>query len=766
MLSRFVLAIFLIAAVAGCRIEGDPQIEPLASSCRQVNFSCSAHEDCCSYGCIAGVCAANVVDGGVCRTSDDCSFTMTCVDGRCRAGAQCRPNAGDSCAWNNQCCSGNCVGESLSPPIDGSCAANAPPAVPVSGPFVEPFYSSTTLSASATDADAEDVLYYVWRLQSAPAGHGLGTWTSAAAHPTVFLAVPGTYVFEVTATDGPSTQSGRLSDAGSVTVSAVNLPPVVGAGADVASLLRSHSLVVSGTVFDPNLAATTVRCAWYATPPGEAELPAPLASYASCPPAPQATFTPDVDAAQGDWVLRLEASDGEFVVSDTRIVTVVNAAPVANACPGCAAPPYARVVNLAAPGAPSATIALSGTATDANLDVGTPGFAWSWSIVEQDGVPLAVPIVLAAGDGDAPPFAASFEPAAVGTYAANLHVDDGHGGSADARVVVHAEPWLRPLLPLDGANGLPRGAIADVAYHHGASAANDRIVFADSDGTLHRLWSLDPESSPTALVPNASLDAPPVALAVKPDGTEAVVAMSGSPQRWRTVSLGAFPAAGTLNPFGAGWTGTPTDLLYAIRMYAVSSTGAVHELGPSAASNTSVAALCDGGSCSATRGAFADGYLWLVNGSGELRRYLGRSNGNLELNPATAASGLTGTTDLWVSANDGGGRDVFAASGGIFDAATVTSVDALPYAAVHVDSAAPAGVRRGVLVRQGGTSVVTLDANWNESGQLRVPMVGFLGTGYPTQAVKAFVRSDGTAHYLVLRATGVAGPDRWYLVKR
>jgi hypothetical protein len=31
--------------------------------------------------------------------------------------------------------------------------------------------------------------------------------------------------------------------------------------------------------------------------------------------------------------------------------------------------------------------------------------------------------------------------------------------------------------------------------------------------------------------------------------------------------------------------------------------------------------------------------------------------------------------------------------------------------------------------------------------------------------VKAFVRSDGTAHYLVLRATGVAGTDRWYLLK-
>jgi hypothetical protein len=194
----------------------------------------------------------------------------------------------------------------------------------------------------------------------------------------------------------------------------------------------------------------------------------------------------------------------------------------------------------------------------------------------------------------------------------------------------------------------------------------------------------------------------------------------------------------------------------------------VHEVGAGGASNTSTTAVCDGVACpvgTGTRGTFADGYLWLVNGSGELRRYLGRPNGNLELNPGTVASGLTSTTDVWVSADDGGGRDVFAASGGIFDAATVTSVDALPYPAIHVDSAAPAGVRRGVMVRQGGAGVVTLDASWNESGELRVPTVGFLGTGYPTQAVKAFVRSDGSAHYLVLRATGVAGADRWYLLR-
>jgi hypothetical protein len=353
----------------------------------------------------------------------------------------------------------------------------------------------------------------------------------------------------------------------------------------------------------------------------------------------------------------------------------------------------------------------------------------------------------------------------VGTYAANLHVVDGHGGSADARVVVHVEPWVRPLLPLDGGNGLPRGAVADVAYHHAAAAADDRLVFADSDGTLHRLWVLDPESAPTAAVPNVSLGAPPVALAVRPDGAEAVVAMSGSPQRWRTVSLGATPTAGTLNTFGAGWTGTPTDLLYANRMYAVSSSGMVHEIGPSANSNTSAPADC-GAACtvSATRGTFADDFVWLVNASGELRRYQGSGSGRLTLQSGVA-SGLSATTDVWVSANDGGGRDVFAASGGIFDAATVTSVDALPYPAVHVDSAAPSSVRQGVLVGQGGTSVVTLDASWNESGQLRVPVVGFLGTGYPTQAVKAFVRSDGTAHYLVLRATGVAGTDRWYLLK-
>lgn len=779
------IASLLLLGASACRLKGDPTTDAASASCRSVTFSCAEHADCCSFGCVAGICVPNSVPNGVCRTSDDCVSTMTCVGGHCAPGATCRsiygpPGAGDSCTSNNMCCSGNCVGDTFGVP--GTCDANHDPVVVNVGPAIQPFFASTTLSASASDPDAGDTLQYVWRLQSAPAGSGLAAaWGSSAVHPTVFLAAPGTYVFGVTVTDRLAGQRDPRSASGTVTVEAVNLAPVVAAGADVPSLLRNHALPFTGTVFDPNLLATTVRCAWYARPPGVGAAEVLLQAHASCPtPTPgvgytaSATFSPGIDDPQGDWTLRLEAFDGQYLTSDTRTVTVVNAAPVPVACPGCAAPPDARVVNLRPPGDPvPASLTFSGTATDQNSDVATPGFTWSWKITEHDGVPLVDPVVLGTGDGGAPPFVATFEPGAVGTYAAVLHVEDGHGGVAEATVVALVEPFVRPLMPIDGGLGLPRGSIADAAYFHAATAAGDRLVFVGSETASgpHRLWILDPETPGTVMPVGTatSLGAAPEAFAVKPDGTEATVVTSA--RAFVSVNLSGTPAVTQTGTFAGSWTGPATDVLYAARTYAVSSAGAVHELGPSANQNTSEPARsCTstlGCGVTGTRGTFADGYVWLATptggGAADLQRHAGRSNGLLEL-AGTASSGLTTGTSIWVSADDGGGRDVLAANGNVYDATTAALVDALPASARHVDSIAPGGVRSGILVDSVGSAVTLLDASWNAAGTLRVPRVGYQGTGHQPEAFYAFVRSDGSARYVLFRATVQLAP-RWYLVR-
>jgi hypothetical protein len=768
---RTLASALLLVVLAACRIKGDPTTDAATASCSSVGFGCGQNADCCSFACVGATCVPNPVVGGLCRTSDDCIATMTCISGQCTPGATCRstyggPGVGDTCTSNNMCCSGNCVGENntVYPPIAGTCDVNHPPVVTSVGPAVQPFYATTTLTALASDPDAGDTLQYVWRLQTIPAGSALTTaWASSAVHPSVFLDVPGTYVFQVTVKDGFTGQNGRLSASGTVTISAVNLPPVVDAGADVASLLRNTSLSVSGTVFDPNLGATTVRCAWYAKPPGRAEVL--LQAFPSCPSyAPTTgytattTFHPGIDEPQGDWTLRLEAFDGQYLTSDTRTVTVVNAAPVADACPGCAAPPYARVVNLHAAGDPTpASIGLSGTATDQNGDVGTPGFTWSWAVEEQGGVPLVDPLVLATGDGTSPPFAATFEPAAVGTYAAVLRLDDGHGGTAASTVVVRVEPFLRPLHPVDLTTGLPFGGdVVDAAYVHAA----DRIVYVGSDdasGT--RIWLVDPESAPTTPSAYVALGRTPVALALDPGGAVALVGEAGGFERFSLTgglssSGSAVPVAFTLN-----------DVLDAgQREYAFTSAGQVYEL-------SSAGTGCPHNGCATvgTRGVATTDTLWALDeATGIVRRYAVQPNSDLVLGPSVTSP--TASSDLWLSAPYGPGgasRDVVVSGGARFDATGLTpATPSLPFPARHLDTTAVATDIRGVAVSSLGTEVRTIGAAWASpaANALPLPMVGYQGTGYATTARFAFVRTDGSTYYVALRAL-VNGRYRWYLMR-
>lgn len=776
---RTLSLVSLLVVLAACRFESARSTDAASATCAPTTHACRDHADCCSYACLSGVCVANTAAGGICRTSDDCVYTLGCDAGRCTPGLVCLPTLGDACTSNNQCCSGNCLGENgaVYPPVAGTCGSETAPAVELGGPYTAPYDATTTLRATVTDPDREDVFYYAWSVVSAPAGALVG-WTSSSAAPSVFLSAKGTYVLRVRVADGPSTQRNRGVGEDTVTIEAVNLPPVVAADPTglPTTVLRHTPIQLVGAV--PFGSDTPVSCAWYARAPGQAEQAAPIASWASCPASPSAVFTTPIAGPEGVWQFRLEASDGELTTSAVRPVTVVNAAPVALACAyECEAPPPGgvpsiRAGNLGPTAGATPAVPLHGSATDANGDVGTAAFSWEWRL---DAVPAgsrrAVGLVLGSGAGTAPPLDGALDPDVAGTYVVRLHVDDGWGASADATVPVVVEPWLRPLHPLDGGTGLPRGTISDAAWIHAAAAAGDRLVFVGHDGAsgLDRLWVLDPASSATASVPSASLAEAPRCVGLAPDGSTALVGgdLSGAP-RWERVTLGATPAASGANLFGAGWSGTPTDVVDAGgREYAVSSTGIVHELVSSGVGSSSQAPLCDNCSAATVTGAravAATDVVWLLSPAGELRRFAVRPNGNLLLSPVTSLS-VPAATDLWLGAATATpSQDLVVSSGGVFDATTLSpsGPGALPSAARHVDTAAPGGALAGVMIDAAATSVCALDGAWTVTGTLPLPWIGWLGTAYPAEPVWAFVRSDGGARHVVLRAS-IGGAVRWYL---
>jgi hypothetical protein len=776
---RILLASFLVVAASACRIKGDVTYEPASSSCKPVNSACSENAGCCSYACFVGVCVANTVPNGQCRTSDDCTYTMSCVSGRCQPGAICS-NVGVGCTSRNACCSGNCVGfdNFVAPPVPGTCTVNTPPTVELGGPFTVPYYATTTLVASVTDPDA-DTWYYAWDVVSAPAAALLGGWTSTAVSPSVFLSAKGTYVFRLRVVDGPTTQNGRASGQDTVTINAVNLPPVVFADPThlPTTALRNTPVSLVGSVRDPNGTATPVSCEWYAKPPGQAEITTPVAAWSSCPASPTASYRTPITGPEGAWQFRLHASDGELETSDVRVVQVVNAAPVSLPCayecqlPPAGGVPFVRAGNLGPSGQAAPAIPLYGSATDDNGDVGTAGFSWEWRLdTPAPGSALTPGTLLASGTGTAPPFAGSLEPDVVGTYVVRLHVDDGWGGSDDATVPVVVDPWLRPLHALQGGTGLPAGSVADAVYVHATTPANDRLVYAGADDASGqpRLWSLDPESAATAAW--TALGATPVCLGLSPDGASALVGgdQAGSP-RWLLVTLGASPSAAAPNAFGIGWTGSPSAMVdtgsgSSGRQYAVSTTGAVHELGGVAGSQ---AAQCDTSCATASivvgsHAASAPDTLWLLSTAGDLRRFTVRPNGLLQ-NPVLG-SGYGSSGDLWLSSLHSASQEIVLAGGPVLDATALGNVTSLPFPARHVDTTTVSSVLQGIAVSSAGTRVERLDAAYAAAGTLPLPRVGYLGTGYPGEAVFAFVRSDGSARYVVLRAS-VAGAWRWYLAR-
>src|SRR5512138_3323947 len=190
---RLALPLLAALALAGCKKEGTEG--PLAA-CRPVSSPCGLDSDCCSYGCQFGSCLSNPLEGGICRTSDDCSGRV-CVDQRCTSSVACR-NPPDACDARIPCCSGICT--------NGICKADTAP-VAVAGPEPVgpvPFRIPITLTNASYDPDTSSStgLSYAWVVVSEPAV-GAATLTPSLTYPTPTFTptVPGTYVLRLRASN-------------------------------------------------------------------------------------------------------------------------------------------------------------------------------------------------------------------------------------------------------------------------------------------------------------------------------------------------------------------------------------------------------------------------------------------------------------------------------------------------------------------------------------------------------------------------------------
>ncbi len=308
---------------------------------------------------------------------------------------------------------------------------------------------------ASVDVDG-DLLSYRWSLTTVPEGSAAALAEPDAVRPRFVADRSGTYVAQLIVYDGTVE-----SAADTVTITTTNSAPVARAGDDQTVLTGATVTVDGSTSLDVDF--QPLQYTWAMTS-------RPAASKAALldPAASVTTFV--VDAA-GTYVLQLIVSDGVLEsLPDTVTVTTTNSLPVARA-------------GDDRPVAPGDTVSLDGAgSTDADADPLT----YSWSL-------LSVPEGSTASLVDATLPAPTFVADLVGTYVAQLIVNDGTGNSAPDTVAITAHQANRAPVASAGAD---QQVNAGVTVQLNGSESSD----ADADPLTYE-WTIvaQPEGSSASL---------------------------------------------------------------------------------------------------------------------------------------------------------------------------------------------------------------------------------------------------------------------------
>lgn len=738
MTRRLAFAALLASALTACQLGGDTTRFTAADSCVPATpgpGACTKDADCCSYGCVSGVCARNPNPGGVCRTTGDCGsltdpltglpHTMICKGGACTPyqtgilrdnGDLCDTYGGDA-----ECLAGNCAGDVYS--AYGVCQPNHAPVVDLPAELVVSYRKSAVLTpVTVSDPDGDVPLVYGWTLEpplpagAPPIASLLSSQTIQA--PTFTSSVIGDYVLKLTVTDGAPPRPNRLSASDTMMVRVRNLEPVVTALANQPHASRHVLQTPSASVSDADGDALT--CTWHARSPSGAQVdgtPAACAGAIAWSGSFGPGFTPE---QEGTWTVTLDVSDGTNTTRATATYECVNDAPLANAG-------ATRYGNAGATGTVS-PVPVTGTASDVNGDALT----YAWTV---DAAPTGSALQgTAVGDA----LAIQLPADAVGTYTLRLRATDPGGLFAESTTTVEVGRYVRDLAH----------AVNDADH---ARTANKLVMVGPNPDTsaaqAGMIWVLDLVSG---IETPFALDAAPTRVVAAPDATFALV----SDGVWvRRVNLGTTPAVA----WSASYVARDLALVggssgrdgYAFPSSAYSYFQRVN-LGSGTLANAQYGTAGAGGFDPNNSGA---DLLFVLDGS-TIRRYGVTNSGgnNWSLGSSSYSSSSLGCSParLWTTQN---GYHVIDSCGDVFGitlGARVTTSQ-VPSSLHHVDSNASGQV----VTATGGATVERFNSSFVSIGSDAVPRWASTTTGEGAIPATdfAFISSDGAKRWAIVRAS-------------
>lgn len=292
---------------------------------------------------------------------------------------------------------------------------NAPPIVSAEGPSLVSRSEPAELSGSVYDEGlpATGTLTVAWSQVSGP---GIASFSAPdRVASRVSFSTDGAYVLRLTASDGELSASDDVP----IHVESINQPPVVSAGADLASEQRTVTLY--GAAIDDGLPPGSMPSVAWSMVQG----PGTVAFDDPASPVTAATFS-----RSGEYVLRLTASDSELSASDDVVVRIL-----------------VQEVSLTTPGwigEPAHGSAVSGLvpielAPDVTL---TSGTIYYW----PEGDPGAASVLATDVSGAGGTTLATLDTTVLanGSYVIHLEGTDSTGTTLDSGVLVTVEGEYKP----------------------------------------------------------------------------------------------------------------------------------------------------------------------------------------------------------------------------------------------------------------------------------------------------------------------------------